>query len=53
MHMISLFLSAADTVSSGCWFIIFNVLTLKVAMLKALLPLSKFGLCFVADFFKH
>ena len=47
---VQIFLSAADAVSSGSWFIVFNVLTLKVAILKVILPLNKFALCSTADY---
>ena len=50
MHMISTFLLTADVVSSSSWLIIFNVQTLKVAMMKVFLPLSKFGLGSVSGF---
>ena len=50
MHMMSIFCLAAHTVSSGSWFIVFNALTWKVAMLTMLLHQSKLGLSSVADF---
>ena len=40
----SIVLSAVISVNSGCWYIVFNILMLKVTMLKVILPLSKFGL---------
>ena len=46
----SILCSTVNTVSSGSWFIVFKVLTLKVTMLKMILHLSKFGLDSVADF---
>ena len=54
MRYLYLYLLAADAVSLGSWFIVFNVLTLNVVMLKVFMLLSKFGLCLhlgsVADF---
>ena len=50
MHVMSILGSTADAVSLGSWFIVFKVLTLKVAMLTIFLHLSKLGLGFVADF---
>ena len=52
MHMMSLFLLAADAVTSGSWFIVFHVLVLKIAMLTVILPLSKFGLGSEVVFFQ-
>ena len=47
-----MFCSPANAVSSGCWPILFKVLTLNVAIYIVLLHLSKFFLCLssVADF---
>ena len=49
--MMSIFLSSTDAVRSGS-FIVFNVTTLKFAMLEVILPRSKLrlGLGSVADF---
>ena len=44
------FCKAADAVSSGNCFIVFNVLTLKVAGLTMFFQLCKFGLESVANF---
>ena len=41
MHIMSIFCLAADAVSSGSWFIVFNVLKSKAAMLTVLLYLRK------------
>ena len=50
MHLISIFCSAANAVCSNRWFILFNVLVLKVAMLTMILLLNKLGLGPVVDF---
>ena len=42
--MMSISCSAADGVSSGSWFIKFNILTLKVTMLTEFLHQNKFAL---------
>ena len=44
--MTSVFLSTGDAISTGCGVIVFNVLTLKVAMFKVFIPTRKS----VADF---
>ena len=49
MHMMSIFCLATDGVSSGCWFIVFKVLALKVTLLTMFFAF-KFGLGSVTDF---
>ena len=46
----SLFFSVGDAVSSCHLFIVFNVITLKVVMLKINLPQIKFDMDSVTDF---
>ena len=46
----SIFYLTADAVNSGSWFIVFKVLTLKVAIWTIYLHLSKLSLGYVADF---
>ena len=48
-HKMSIFFSAADAVMSRRWFVVFYLLTLKVAMLQVFLPL-RFVSGSVADF---
>ena len=53
MHIMSILWSIAEAVSSGSWPILFQVLTLKVAICIVLLHFSNFcfSLSSVADFF--
>ena len=48
--MVFIFYTVEDALSLGSRFIMFHVLTLKVALLTMLLQLSKFGLGSEADF---
>ena len=51
--MMSIFCSAADSISSSSWFTVLNIQTLKVAILTMLLHQINFGLNSIVDFLNH